>query len=207
MNPQVRIARRQLRMQLAKRGIPVLIRRVAISAGPSGQKHPPAAVGVVVDGSHVAGATVLNLRATRLVGRFLAGDQIWLGAGPPWPTVKAETLISEDEPKVALPLQQPLPEAIPDGRTVVGFGFVGDIKVTGRVVSYPARLIDGTMIVASDREVMLSAEELGGPPSTQDQIFFTEDADAGQTDAVVHAVTTDAAFGYAIGYRVQARRA
>ncbi|RVT96240.1 hypothetical protein EOD42_14095 [Rhodovarius crocodyli] len=196
-----------LRLQLARRGIPVLIRTVTQSGGGMDQlRHPPAVDGAVVDGAHAQGATTLRLRAARLDGRFLTGDEIWVGGTLPWPRVSAETPI-EINGQVELPLSVPLAGPLANGETVVGFGFTSDRRTKGNVESYPLRLIDGEMILASDRQVLVAAEDCPKPPAPQDQIFFTEDAAAGQMDGVIVAVRTSAEFGFAIGYIIQARRA
>lgn len=201
MTAKAIIARRRVQSAIRKEGVWVTVIRVTRTAPPASLVNPPSLTGLVVNGAQAAGLTSLSLRATRMNGRFIAGDRLTIGANTL--TVASDTAILDGELTVTLSLTAPLPAPVADGAAATLLPAAAKV-VRAKVDRFPTSLIDGQMILATDHRVRLSALDVE-KPTPQDIIRFADFVGEPIRDRVV--ITCEPAIeqGYPLSYSVQVR--
>lgn len=158
---------RRVTEAMIRRSTPVTLRRVTTTTGPNPSPNPPNIVGPVFDGSYAIDATQVDIRASSVRGRLVAGDRFTHRG-----TVHtiAGTYAAANNRFTGVEFSPALATAIIDGDPVV-FTWSADTTVYCSINSYPRRLVDGTLIQASDLDVVMAANGYPEPQLT-DQLLI-----------------------------------
>lgn len=153
-------------------GRAVTYRDLTVKTGPSPAANPPQLTALVASGAASPGAATINLRATYASGRLIAGDVLTIGAHQY--TVGSE-IIAASNAFAAVPISPTLIGSVSDG-TAVATTFSADHIVTALVTSYPSRMVNGTSILQTDRQVRFLASDLAGlTPGLTDKVLIGGD--------------------------------
>ena len=154
-------------------GQTITLRNVSVLAGANPFPNPPIYAGLVVNGNNPQNSASINLRATNANGRFVKGDTLALGADPTVYTVTADTN-STGNLFNAVPITPNLAQQRLDGDAAVPT-FLNDITAQALVTSFPARLVNGTSIQMTDKQIRFLASAISFTPSTTDKVFIGGD--------------------------------
>lgn len=190
------LARTRSSAALSRVGTPIVLRHLTTSGGATPAQNPPTIKVLVAAGDQPQGSTTLALRAGLLLGEVVAGDQFVIGGNKTLYTATA-TVIAVDN-AVTLPITPPLGAEITDG-TPVATVWSADETVYAVINSFPAIMIDGTLIQQSDLRVTIAALTLRQPPLLTDKLLI------GAVARSILNVTPFYSAGQVTHYQLQAR--
>lgn len=160
-----------LAAMIADQGMNVVIRNLTTITGPQPYPNPPSfSSDFSVSGGAALHATSITFDASLVNGRLLAGDAFKLGADPTLYTI-GTTIQSSANAFTGVSFTPMLAVAATDDESV-GFTFSADTTVLALVTSFPSRLINGTTIQASDKQVRFLASSLSYAPVITNKIFM-----------------------------------
>ena len=205
--------RRRAQQQMRLKPVWVTHRRITRVDGPYPAANPPRITGaLVVAGTHPAGPAAISMRANRLQGRIVKGDELTI-AGTVYTASAAATdnglnvitvpidTVDLVQPFALSPAAQisraqaqaeatadaaeatPFVNPLVDGAPVAA-AWAADKRIPSRLLDYGTKLIDGDMIKRGDKKITIAAADLAFDPDEQDQIILAD----GTTLTVVGAV-------------------
>lgn len=155
---------------LGRIGHSVILRHVTLLSGPNPSINPPSYSGLAVDGLQAATATTLNLKASAISGRLIAGDKFTIAGDGNVYTVTGQIVASLNK-LAAVPIAPALAKNAADNAVVTPV-FASDVILSARVQMYPQSMVNGTTIQQSDLQVLVPALGLPFIPSTTDKIII-----------------------------------
>jgi len=160
-----------LAQMIGDQGMSVVIRNLTTVTGPQPYPNPPSlSADFAVSGTAALHATSITFAGSLVNGRLLAGDAFKLGTDPTLYTIG--TLIqSSRNAFTGVSFSPGLVHAATNGESVA-FTFSADTTVPALVTSFPSRLVNGTTIQASDKQVRFLASSLSYEPVVTDKIFM-----------------------------------
>jgi len=176
------------------RGV-ITYRRVQRLQGLDPAPNPPRLSGLVANGAQAQGATTLLVRGTTLVGRFVAGDRLFVGMAVL--TASGNAVAASNA--AAIPITAPLPANIADGAEI-SVQWANDVQISAEITALGKRIPDGRLIQSTDLFLTFAAGLLPWPPSNGDRVFLP----GGDIREVV-VVTPVLVDGVPISYRLQVR--
>lgn len=202
LNPKANWARQHYARLINQGSTRIALRLTTRINGPAASHNPATVVGAVVDGLHNAGATTLNLRGSKLLGRFIAGDLVQVGSSV---CSVASATLDNGANKIALPLVAPLPSLAVDNTPVAIF-WAADREIAAKVEAWPQNLIDGQMIQVGDLRVQIAALHLkGAEPKPGNEAMISLNGAPREPWTIV-AVTPLLEDTWAVAYTLQVRR-
>jgi len=160
-----------LAAMIGDQGMNVVVRNLTTVTGPQPYPNPPSySEDFAVSGGAAPHATSITFAAKLVNGRLLAGDTFQLGSDPTVYTV-ATTIQSSANAFTGVAFTPGLAVAATNGESVT-FAFSADTTVPALVTSFPSRLVNGTTIQASDKQVRFLASGLPYAPVATDKIFM-----------------------------------
>jgi hypothetical protein len=163
--------RRRAAQMMRLRPVWITYRRITRLDGPYAAQNPPRVQGALaVSGGQEAGAATLAIRAARLQGRVVPGDQLIL-AGV---TYLVTGQVADTGTNVIIaPIAPALAAPASDGAAVTA-RWAGERRIPARQQDYGQRLIDGQMILVGDQKITLAAQDLAADPAPQDQVTLPD---------------------------------
>ena len=164
-----------LAAMIGDQGMNVVVRNLTTVTGPQPYPNPPSlSSNFAVSGGASIHATSITFAGSLVNGRLLAGDKFTLGASPTVYTI-GTTIQSSANAFTGVVFSPGLSVAATDGESVA-FTFSADTTVPALVTSFPSRLVNGTTIQASDKQVRFLASSLSYAPVVTDKVFMFSEA-------------------------------
>jgi hypothetical protein len=165
----------QLAQLIAELGRGVVFRNLTVKPGASPAPNPPQLTGLAVNALTALGAGAITLKATFASGRLIVGDKFTIAGDATVYTVTGEVIAASNS-FAAVPISPVLAQAAAANAVVTPI-FVADFPIRALVTAFPARLINGTSIQVTDRQVRFLASTISGiEPAVTDKILIGSDS-------------------------------
>ena len=151
----------------------VTLRDTTLVNGSNPYPNPPVNSGLVVSGTNASGASSINLRATNVNGRVIAGDEFLLGTDAQVYTATG-AVQSSSNAFASIPITPDLAVTHSDGEAVVPT-WDADTSLLALVTSFPAFMVNDTSIQVTDKQVRFIASLISFTPTDTMKMFIGSD--------------------------------
>ena len=190
------IAQRRANALIRRVGKQMAIRHPSTTGGPSPVINPPTIESsLLVNGNQSLSSSTLSLKATRLIGGIVSGDQFTIGSHTYTAT---GSVTAASNALVSIPITPNLAANITDGASVTPT-WGADTAVYGVIGMYSALAIDGTLIQQKDLRITIPANVMSYVPTIMDKIVID-----GFVKSIVN-ITPSYTQGSPASYIIQAR--